>query len=53
MYIKVNILWLAFKSLAYTLVYSDPNATLQDEAVTKAFEKVQAKLVEEFKADIR
>ncbi|MDE7023632.1 MAG: phenylalanine--tRNA ligase subunit beta, partial [Ligilactobacillus sp.] len=42
-----------FKSLAYTLVYSDPNATLQDEAVTKAFEKVQAKLVEEFKADIR
>ncbi len=42
MYIKVNILWLA-----------DPNATLQDEAVTKAFEKVQAKLVEEFKADIR
>lgn len=42
-----------FKSLAYTLVYSDPNATLQDEAVTKAFEKVQAKLVEEFEADIR
>ncbi|WP_333637008.1 phenylalanine--tRNA ligase subunit beta [Ligilactobacillus animalis] len=42
-----------FKSLAYTLVYSDPNTTLQDEAVTKAFEKVQAKLVEEFEADIR
>ncbi|MEY8737329.1 phenylalanine--tRNA ligase subunit beta [Lactobacillus sp. AN1001] len=42
-----------FKSLAYTLVYSDPNATLQDEEVTKAFEKVQAKLVEEFEADIR
>lgn len=42
-----------FKSLAYTLVYSDPNGTLQDEVVTKAFEKVQAKLIEEYNVDIR
>lgn len=41
------------KSLAYTLIYSDPKATLQDEAVNKAFEKVQAKLAEELDADIR
>lgn len=42
-----------FKSLAYTLVYSDPEGTLQDEVVTKAFEKVQAKLIEEYNVDIR
>ena len=41
------------KSLAYTLVYADPNGTLQDDAVNQAFEKVKAKLVETFAADIR
>ncbi|MFC6180897.1 phenylalanine--tRNA ligase subunit beta [Lactiplantibacillus daowaiensis] len=41
------------KSLAYTLTYQDQNATLVDDDVTKAFEKVLSALTEEFGAEIR
>ncbi|MTV81040.1 phenylalanine--tRNA ligase subunit beta [Secundilactobacillus folii] len=41
------------QSLAYTLTYQNPNATLTDEEVTKAFDKVQNSLVSELGAEIR
>lgn len=41
------------QSLAYTLTYQNPNATLTDEEVNQAFEKVQHSLVSEFDAEIR
>jgi phenylalanyl-tRNA synthetase beta chain len=41
------------KSLAYTLAYLNPQDTLIEEEVTKAFEKVTQALVEQFDAVIR
>lgn len=41
------------KSMAYKLTYLNPNATLVEEEVTKAFEKVTNALIEEFNAVIR
>lgn len=41
------------KSLAYTLSYLNPNDTLIEEEVTKAFEKVTQALVEQFDAVAR
>lgn len=42
-----------FKSLAYTLVYQDKNATLKDDEVTAEFEKVVAKLQTELEVTVR
>ncbi|VDG19859.1 phenylalanine--tRNA ligase subunit beta [Lactobacillus sp.] [Lactiplantibacillus mudanjiangensis] len=41
------------KSLAYTLTYQDQNATLVDDDVTAAFDKVLKALTTEFDAEIR
>ncbi|ETY74490.1 phenylalanine--tRNA ligase subunit beta [Lactiplantibacillus fabifermentans] len=41
------------KSLAYTLTYQDQNATLVDDDVTKAFEKVLTALTDDLGAEIR
>lgn len=41
------------KSLAYTLSYLNPTATLVEEEVSKAFDKVQSALVEQVQAEIR
>lgn len=41
------------KSLAYTLTYQDKHATLVDDAVTQAFEKVTKRLQDELGAEIR
>ncbi|MFC6165154.1 phenylalanine--tRNA ligase subunit beta [Lactiplantibacillus dongliensis] len=41
------------KSLAYTLTYQDQAATLVDEDVTKAFDKVLSALTEDLGAEIR
>ena len=41
------------KSLAYTLTYRDQNATLIDDEVTAAFDKVLTALTEELGAEIR
>ncbi|GAX01202.1 phenylalanine--tRNA ligase subunit beta [Secundilactobacillus silagei] len=41
------------QSLAYTLTYQNPNATLTDDEVNQAFEKVQKTLVSELGAEIR
>jgi phenylalanyl-tRNA synthetase beta chain len=41
------------KSLAYTLTYQDQNATLVDDDVTTAFEKVLNALTDELGAEIR
>lgn len=41
------------KSMAYTLAYLNPNATLVEEEVTKAFEAVKQALVEQLNAEIR
>ncbi len=41
------------KSLAYTLTYRDQNATLVDDEVTQAFDKVLAALTDELGAEIR
>ncbi|MDN6126282.1 MAG: hypothetical protein L0I82_07245, partial [Lactiplantibacillus plantarum] len=41
------------KSLAYTLTYQDQNATLVDDDVTTAFEKVLTALTDELGAEIR
>lgn len=42
-----------FKSLAYNLVYSNPQATLVDEEVNAAFEKVVTKLQDDLQVTIR
>nr|WP_321316044.1 phenylalanine--tRNA ligase subunit beta [uncultured Ligilactobacillus sp.] len=42
-----------FKSLAYTLVYSDNSGTLNDEKVNDAFNKVTDKLKEELNIKVR
>lgn len=42
-----------FKSLAYSLVYSNPQATLVDQEVNEAFNKVVAKLQEELEVSVR
>ena len=41
------------KSMAYTLTYQDKHATLVDEAVTQAFDKVTKRLQDELNAEIR
>lgn len=41
------------KSMAYSLTFLNTEATLVDEEVTKAMDKVQAALVEEFSVEIR
>ena len=41
------------KSLAYTLSYLNPEATLKEEEVNSDFEKVKQALVERVQADIR
>jgi phenylalanyl-tRNA synthetase beta chain len=41
------------KSLAYTLTYQDKHATLVDDAVTQAFEKVEKRLQDDLGAEIR
>ncbi|MCC5894633.1 MAG: phenylalanine--tRNA ligase subunit beta [Alkalibacterium sp.] len=41
------------KSLAYSLSYLNPDATLKEEEVTKDFEQVKLALTEQFGADIR
>ena len=41
------------KSMAYTLAYLNPEATLVEEEVTKAFEEVKQALVEQLNAEIR
>lgn len=41
------------KSMAYSLAYLNPEATLKEEEVTKDFEQVKAALVERFEAEIR
>lgn len=41
------------KSLAYTLTYQDKNATLVDDAVNQAFDKVTQRLQDELGAEIR
>ncbi len=42
-----------FKSLAYTLVYQDKNATLKDEVVSDEFNKAITKLQEELEVTVR
>ena len=42
-----------YKSLAYTLVYSDLKGTLNDEEINKAFDKVVQKLKEELNVTVR
>ena len=42
-----------FKSLAYTLVYQDKNATLKDEVVSYEFNKAITKLQEELEVTVR
>lgn len=42
-----------FRSLAYTLQFSNPNQTLQDEDVSRPFAKIEDRLKEEFNAVIR
>ena len=44
---------LGFKSLAYSLTFTNPEATLTDEEVNKAMEKVTKALTENFSAIIR
>ena len=41
------------QSLAYSLFYQDPAATLKDEKVDQEFDKVKQVLTEELKAEIR
>ncbi|MDN6193505.1 MAG: phenylalanine--tRNA ligase subunit beta [Alkalibacterium sp.] len=41
------------KSMAYNLVYQNPEATLKEEEVTKDFEMLKTALVETFHAEIR
>ena len=41
------------KSLAYSLTYQDKNDTLVEDKVNQAFDKVIAKLVEEFEITVR
>lgn len=41
------------KSVAYSLSYLNPDATLKEEEVTKDFEQVKAALIENFDAEIR
>lgn len=41
------------KSMAYSLSYLNPDATLKEEEVTKDFEQVKAALIENFDAEIR
>lgn len=41
------------KSMAYTLAYLNPEATLQEEEVTKAFEEVKEAIVTQLNAEIR
>jgi len=41
------------KSLAYTLTYQNQDATLVDEEVTQAFDKVLTALTDELGAEIR
>lgn len=42
-----------FKSLAYNLVFQNKEATLTDEEVTKAFDKIVNKLTAEFNVTVR
>ena len=42
-----------FRSLAYTLQFSNSKQTLQDEEVSRPFDKIKNKLKEEFNAVIR
>ena len=44
---------LGFKSIAYSLTFTNPEATLTDEEVNKAMEKVTKALTENFSAIIR
>lgn len=44
---------LGFKSLAYSLIFTNPEATLTDDEVNKAMEKVTKALTENFSAIIR
>ena len=41
------------KSLAYSLTYQDKNETLVEDKVNQAFDKVTAKLIEEFDITVR
>lgn len=41
------------KSMAYRFTFQNPEATLTDEEVTKAFTKIEKALVEEYQAEIR
>ncbi|KID42125.1 phenylalanine--tRNA ligase subunit beta [Fructilactobacillus fructivorans] len=41
------------KSIAYSLTFEDPNATLKDETVDKAVDKIQKRLTNELNAEIR
>lgn len=41
------------KSMAYSLYYANPEATLKEEEVNDAFEQVKQALIENFKAEIR
>lgn len=44
---------LGFKSMAYTLTYSNSERTLTDEEVNQSFEKIVNKLNEQFNAKVR
>lgn len=44
---------LGFKSLAYTLTYSNSQRTLTDEEVNQSFDKIVSKLNEQFDAKVR
>ena len=41
------------KSLAYSLTYQDKNETLVEDKVNQAFDRVTAKLIEEFDITVR
>lgn len=41
------------KSMAYSLYYANPEATLKEEEVNNAFEQVKQALIENFKVEIR
>jgi phenylalanyl-tRNA synthetase beta chain len=41
------------KSVAYTLTFSNPEATLTDEEIDAAMKKVEKKLTEKFAVEVR
>ncbi|MDR0921887.1 MAG: phenylalanine--tRNA ligase subunit beta [Lactobacillales bacterium] len=41
------------KSMGYSLTFSNPEATLTDEEINKAMEKIEKKLVDEYQVEIR